>query len=122
MIFSLIFAVFAHAELYALVNSNGVVEQVIVASPEFIRTMPGRWVETTLDGSKGMRYAGPGYKFDEEKQVFVSPKPYNSYKLNKETMEWEPPIAKPVKQGKEFLWNEKEQKWDEKEIPVINKR
>jgi hypothetical protein len=75
-------------------------------------------------------YAGIGYTYDEDRDAFVSPKPYASWVLNEESCLWEAPTAKPEtytqnlfienKDGTVtntprpdiYKWNEETQQWD----------
>ena len=54
-------------------------------------------------------YAGVGYKYDQTKDAFIPPKPFDSWILNETTCLWEAPVAKP--EGN-YIWNETTQQWD----------
>jgi hypothetical protein len=118
---------------FAKVN-NGIVEQVIVAEPEFFDTFvdssPGQWIQTSYntrggvhynpdtgepsaDQSKALRknYAGIGYSYDAQRDAFISPKPYASWVLNEQTCLWESPVPYPNDGGR-YAWNESTQTWD----------
>ena len=109
---------------YAKVN-NGIVEQVIVAEPEFFETFvdnsPGQWIQTSYNTKNGVHllggtalrgnFAGVGYKYDAINDVFYSPKPYASWTLNETTWGWEAPVAMP-EDGNEYEWNESTTSWD----------
>ena len=118
---------------FAKVN-NGIVEQVIVAEPEFFDTFvdssPGQWIQTSYntrggvhydpatgepsaDQSKALRknYAGIGYSYDAQRDVFMPPKPYASWVLNEQTCLWDAPVAMP-NDGGNYAWNESTQAWD----------
>ena len=56
-------------------------------------------------------YAGVGYTYDESKDAFIAPKPYNSWILNETTCLWEAPVAYPT-DGQKYNWNEENQTWD----------
>ena len=56
-------------------------------------------------------YAGIGYKYDQTRDAFIPPKPYNSWTLNEDTCLWEAPVVKPD-DGQKYLWNEETQQWD----------
>ena len=58
---------------FALVNNENVVEQVIVASNDFVSTLNGNWIETSIDGSFRANYAGAGFTYDKDRDVFVPP-------------------------------------------------
>lgn len=68
------------------------------------------------DQSKAFRknFAGLGYKYDLERDAFISPKPYNSWILNEDTCCWESPVPKPSelnKDGSPPQWNEELLQW-----------
>jgi len=108
------------------------VTQVIVAEPEFFQTFvdssPGAWLQTSYntrgnvhygadgqpDGGVALRgnYAGVGYSYDAQNDVFVPPQPYPSWVLSPLTILWEAPVAMPA-DGKPYAWNEATQSWDE---------
>lgn len=70
---------------------------------------------TSYNGNIRKNFAGIGYTYDEVKDAFIPPKPYESWVLNEETCRWESPILYPY-DGKHYIWNEVKQKWDE--IPL----
>ena len=55
-------------------------------------------------------YAGIGYTYDEQRDAFISPKPYASFVLNEDTCLWEPPVPYPT-DGERYLWNEEKLEW-----------
>jgi len=69
-------------------------------------------------------YAAIGDTYDEDRDAFISPKPYNSWVLNETTCIWEAPVEKPetFTQGLTdnngnprpdgYIWNEETQQWD----------
>jgi hypothetical protein len=56
-------------------------------------------------------HAGIGYTYDEDRDAFISKKPFNSWVLNENTCIWEAPIAKPDINNI-YNWNESTQSWD----------
>jgi hypothetical protein len=110
---------------FAKVN-NGIVEQVIVAEPEFFQTFvdssPGEWIQTSYNTRGGAHllggtplrknYAGIGFTYDHTRDAFIPPKPYPSWVLNEDTCLWESPIAYP-NDGKKYIWNEVTTSWVE---------
>jgi len=56
-------------------------------------------------------YAGVGYSYDQTRDAFIPPKPFNSWILNKTTCQWEAPIAYP-NDGQKYNWNETTKQWD----------
>jgi len=109
---------------FAKVN-NGIVEQVIVAEPEFFDTFvdssPGTWIQTSYNTYGGVHklggtplrknYAGIGYTYDAQKNAFIPPKPYNSWTLNETSCLWEPPTPYPNDDNR-YKWNESTTSWD----------
>jgi hypothetical protein len=108
---------------FAKVN-NGMVEQVIVAEPEFFQTFvdtsPGEWIQTSYntrggvhynpetgepsaDQTKALRknYAGVGYTYDAQRDAFIPPQPFASWTLNEDSCLWEAPVAMPEDAGTE---------------------
>ena len=54
-----------------------------------------RWVQTSYGNNFRKRYAAIGYTYDEQRDAFIPPKPYNSWILNEDTCDWEPPVPMP---------------------------
>jgi hypothetical protein len=110
---------------------NGVVQQVIVAKPEFFNTFvdssPGAWIKTSYntlggvhygangqpDGGVAMRgnYAGVGYVYNAAEDVFYAPQPFPSWTLGSDWL-WQAPVAMP-QDGKAYMWSEAELNWVE---------
>jgi hypothetical protein len=119
---------------FAKVN-NGIVEQVIVAEPEFFGTFvdssPGQWIQTSYntrggvhynpetgepsaDQTKALRknYAGIGYTYDAGRDAFIPPKPYSKWVLNETTCLWDAPTQMP-NDGKIYRWDDDAGNWVE---------
>lgn len=97
---------------------DGKVLRVIVAEPDFFNTFvdtePGEWIQTSYntrgnvhygqdgnpDGGIALRgnYAGVGYVYDRENDVFYPSQPSPSHVLNTTTWTWEepPPVEEPA--------------------------
>ena len=112
---------------------NGTVTRVIVAEQDFINSgavgNPHQWVRTSYntrggvhydpqtgepseDQSKALRknYAGSGYSYDQERDAFILPKPYESWTLNETTCLWESPTSYPSDGGM-YYWDESAANW-----------
>ena len=89
---------------------DGKVTQVIVAEPDFFQTFvdssPGEWIQTSYNTrgnthpeNRPLRgnYAGIGYTYDRENDVFIAPKPTEDATLNTKTWLWEVPVVEEVK-------------------------
>lgn len=57
-------------------------------------------------------YASIGFTYDEERDAFIPPKPYESWILDEQSCLWSPPIEYP-KDDKEYKWDEENLKWEE---------
>ena len=70
--------------------------------------------EPSEDQRKALRfnYAGIGFTYDEERDAFIPPKPFESWLLNEDTCLWEAPVAYP-EDGKFYTWDEESQTWVE---------
>jgi hypothetical protein len=78
-----------------------------------------------LDGTpfRG-NYAGIGYTWDSENEIFWAPQPYPSWTKNITNANWEPPVAQPEPTEEQITqinagthiwntsWNESTQTWD----------
>ena len=103
---------------------DGKVVQVIVAEPEFFDTFvdssPGTWLATSYNtfGNKHTKggtplrgnYAGVGYTYDVQKDVFYAPQPFPSWTLSADYL-WEAPVAMPD-DGKKYYWDESIKSWN----------
>lgn len=69
----------------------------------------GLWVQTSYNNNFRKQYAGVGYTYNKEADVFVSPKPYGSWLLD-ENHDWQPPVARPESQ-EYWIWNEDTLSW-----------
>jgi hypothetical protein len=55
-------------------------------------------------------YAGVGYSYNEEEDIFVAPKPYPSW--TRKGSFWESPSPYP-EDDKDYTWNENHKAWEE---------
>ena len=129
---------------YALINKDNIVVQVITGVDEnivqtdsdgtqvggsseaweqFYASRP--WFEgltckrTSRSGNIRANFAGIGCKYDQQFDVFITPQPFPSWKLNYTTYKWEAPIAMPAKiEGYKWVWSEPNQEWIKVTIPT----
>jgi hypothetical protein len=113
---------------FAQLDENNVVTQVIVVANEELLDngieleqkgiefcsdlLGGTWKQTSYNGNIRKNYAGIGYTYDEGRDAFIAPKPYNSWLLNETNCQWKAPVDMPT-DGKMYTWNEETQSWDE---------
>jgi len=103
-----------------LKDSNGVEQESI--GIDFLTKLTGYplWKQTSYNTRAGVHtnngtplrknFAGIGYTYDETRNAFISPKPYNSWILNEDTCLWEAPVAYPT-DGQRYSWNEETLNW-----------
>ena len=104
-----------------LKDANGVEQEVL--GIDFLTKLHGWaiWKQTSyntrggvhrLDGTPLRKnHAGIGFTYDEDKDAFIPPQPYNSWTLNEDTCNWEAPSAYP--DDGTYTWNEETTSWDE---------
>jgi len=66
------------------------------------------WKQTSYNNNIRGRFAGVGYSYDEEMDIFIPPKPYPSWVFDRDTINWNPPLEYPSEDltGKKYLWDE----------------
>lgn len=110
---------------FAQIDNDNKVIQVIVAEQSDIENGvfgdPSSWLKTSYNTRNGKHptgeafrknFAGIGYTYDQGRDAFIAPKPFESWILDEDTCLWEPPIKFP-EDGKLHLWDEENQKWNE---------
>lgn len=55
-------------------------------------------------------YAGVGYEYRKDLDAFIPPKPFDSWSLNTDTFNWDPPVPRPD-DGNEYHWDESIKSW-----------
>jgi hypothetical protein len=68
-----------------------------------------RWVQTSYTGKKRRRFAGIGYRYDAERDAFIAPQPFPSWRLDNTTA-WVAPTPMPD-DGGQYIWDEAAQYW-----------
>ena len=84
------------------------------AGVDFLNNLHGTndvWKQTSYNGNIRKNFAGIGYKYDQTRDAFIAPKPFNSWILNETTCRWEAPVAKPDDDNR-YTWNEETTTWD----------
>jgi hypothetical protein len=116
---------------FAELDENNIVKQVIVVHNnellvdgveseakgiEFCQSLfGGNWLQTSYNENIRKNYGGVGYIYDQTRDAFIMPKPYESWILNEDTCKWEPPIEYPS-DGKFYYWDEETTNWVEPPI------
>jgi len=90
--------------IYAKINSDNIVENIIECDDTNISEMTGKYIKVTEQTKK----AQIGYTFDLNNVKFISPKPFESWLLN-DSYDWESPTGDKFILGK--FWDENSQEW-----------
>ena len=109
---------------YSFLDLNNIVTEVItgIDETELIEGLhPEIWYgnfrnqvckRTSYNNNYRKNYAGIGYKYDEERDAFIPPKPFNKWVLNEDTCIWESPVPYP-RDDKRYVWNDNKGVWEE---------
>ena len=101
-------------------DSNGIEQESI--GIDFLTKLTGWaiWKQTSYNTHGGVHsnggtplrknHASIGYIYDETRDAFIPPKPFNSWVLNEDTCLWEAPIQYPS-DGNLYQWNEQNNSW-----------
>lgn len=114
---------------FAILKIGNIVEQVVVVSNDiavneqagidFLRQLYKNphlpVVQTSYNNNFRKNFAGIGSFYDQQKDAFISPKPFNSWVLNQDTCRWESPTDKPEDENR-YSWNESTLTWDIVEV------
>jgi len=104
-----------------LKDSNGIEQETI--GIDFLTKLTGYpvWKQTSYNTHGGIHnnsgtplrknHAGIGYTYDETRDAFIAPKPFNSWILNEDTCIWESPVSYP-NDDERYTWNELTLAWD----------
>ena len=112
---------------FAKLDENNVVVFVTVGrqeddgkETELSERSGDRYVQTSYNTYGGVHllggtplrknYAGIGYTYDEARDAFIPPKPFESWVLNEETCLWQAPVPYPD-DGSSYEWDEQNQEW-----------
>jgi len=110
---------------FAKLGTGNIVEKVEVVSNniatteqagvDFLRNLyndqNAQWFQTSYNNNIRKNFAGIDYTYDQARDAFIEPKPFNSWTLNETTCNWESPVVKPD-DGQNYVWNEENQQWN----------
>lgn len=76
----------------------------------------GKWKQTFYESGQDKNWARIGDFYDESRNAFIPPKPYNSWVLEEETCRWKAPVDMPADAGtgeptKRYTWDESTISW-----------
>jgi hypothetical protein len=106
---------------YAFLDDNNIVTEVIpgIDETELIEgKTPEIWygefrgqscVRTSYNGKIRGVYAGVGYSYNQDEDIFILPQPYPSW--TRDGSQWLPPVTKPDDEL-HYEWNEENGSWN----------
>jgi hypothetical protein len=99
-----------------ITDSNGVEQEQL--GVDFINKLYNTrdvWKQTSYNKTFRKNYAGIGFQYDQQRDAFIPPKPFNSWILNEDTCNWESPVAEPtteLENNQYYSWNESIINWE----------
>jgi len=108
---------------YAFLDENNIVTEVIVGinETELIEGLdPETWYgnfrgqtckRTSYNNNVRGTYAGIGYSYNSDEDIFVTPQPFPSW--TRSGSFWEAPTPMPTTEGKFYKWSENDLSWVE---------
>lgn len=102
---------------FAKLDENNIVTGVYVVGDEYEATyvqwrkeFGETYVQTSYNNRIRFNYAGIGYTYDEVRDAFIPPKPFNSWVLDEATCQWNSPVPYPS-DGEIYKWDEVSTNW-----------
>lgn len=115
---------------FAKLGIGNIVERVVVVSNNIASTEQAGidylnnlyntrdvWKQTSYNGNIRKNFACIGHTYDQTRDAFIPPKPFNSWILNETTCLWESPIERPqltqeqIDNENYYIWNETNKNW-----------
>lgn len=103
---------------WAEIDKNNIVLRILVGDNNdpngdegyqwLIDNIGGTWIKTSYNNNIRKQYAGIGYKYDPDADVFIAPQPYPSWTLNN-NFDWQAP--QPYPNEGIWEWNEENLQW-----------
>lgn len=111
---------------FAEIDEENIVLRVLVVSDdqehrgqEFLANdlgLGGTWIQCSYNNNMRKQYPGPGFVYNQEADIFISPKPYESWFLN-DDYDWQSPVPYP-NDDQQYIWDEFTVNWK----PINNNR
>lgn len=112
---------------FAQLNENNIVTNVIVVNNnellvdgveseakgiEFCQLLfGGNWIQTSYNGTIRARYAGIGFAYLPNKDIFIEGSPNRGWIVDEELETWVAPVQKP--DSGSWVWNNETLNWEE---------
>ena len=105
---------------FAELDNNNKVINIVLATDASVASLPGIFMKVDLVNNPNRGDAHIGGEYNKDADKFIAPKPYPSWSLNENTLEWDAPVAKPNNDSI-YMWDEPTTSWieiEEIEIPL----
>jgi hypothetical protein len=98
---------------------DGIVTQVVVvdnehedSGQEYLNSLglPGTWIQTSYNANFRKKFASIGDSYDQEQDVFIPPKPFESWIWDENGWVWNPPVEYP-NDDNFYIWHEQTTSW-----------
>ena len=109
---------------WAEIDDNNLVLRVLVGDNNdpagdegyswLINNLGGTWIKTSYNNNIRGVYAGIGYSYNSDEDIFVSPQPFPSWIRSGSS--WNPPTPMP-EDDKRYIWDEESISWIEQPQP-----
>jgi hypothetical protein len=105
---------------FAEINDDNIVTRVLVVADDledrgadFLANdlgLGGRWIQTSYNSNIRGTFAGIGFSYNSEEDIFITPQPFPSW--IREGSFWKAPVNKP-EDDKVYTWDEETGSWNE---------
>lgn len=106
---------------FAEIDNDGYVIRVLVVpdeqesrGQEYLSQdcmLGGTWIQTSYNNNIRKIFASEGYRYLKDFDIFIPPKPYDSWFFDESLLEWVAPVEKP--DAGFWNWDEANQNWTE---------
>jgi len=104
-------------------DSNGIEQEQL--GIDFLKNLYNEpnavWKQTSYNTNRGVHsnggipfrknHASIGFTYDQQRDAFIPPKPFNSWILNEDTCVYDAPVSRPQDNNR-YSWNELTLSWD----------
>lgn len=78
----------------------------------------GKWIQTSYNNNIRKMFAGIGYIYNEQYDIFLPPQPFPSWVIDPVEQVWVAPVTRPNDvEGMATIWDEDNQEWRTEPLP-----
>ena len=103
---------------FAEIDDNNIVQRVLVVDnslehrgADFLANdlgLGGNWIQTSYNNKFRKQFAGIGFSYDPNEDIFIAPQPFASWSLDN-NFGWQPPV--PMPDSGFYTWDEESLSW-----------